>query len=149
MHGALCSVDRPTSSPAVRAGAGEIVRQTKLLIWTGAIMATFTDLVLHRFNALTSEKLKGLHELRFRLADEQQVFNNWNNRRPSEPITFTDWEVERLNSRPESFPDYLTLLTALERLNFKARHWTRLCTMKAVRNDTRTKRCRPRNGRNV
>jgi hypothetical protein len=88
-------------------------------------MATFTDLVLHRFNALTSEKLKGLHELRFRLADEQQVFNNWNNRRPSEPITFTDWEVELLNSRPESFPDYLTLLTALERLNFKARHWTR------------------------
>jgi hypothetical protein len=34
-------------------------------------METFTDVLLHHFNALTSEKLKGLHELRFQLAAEQ------------------------------------------------------------------------------
>jgi hypothetical protein len=52
-----------------------------------------------------------------------------------ERLLINEWELQRLQAQPETFPDHITFVEVLNGLNFQPKHWSRLCEMKALRNE--------------
>jgi hypothetical protein len=111
------------------------LKGAKLCIWTGAILASFCDIVLLAYNEISGQPLLHVGELFSKLGIERVTFNRANNRHLISAERYDADDILLHKRNAAQYPVHVALIRTLESLQVEPTVWAQISAAKKLRNE--------------